>query len=87
MKDTKTRRERNPASCHRSGGLTAHQAAVITIGRLLVAYRVNRRSEQRAELLGMARMAAALGALDAATHAFLLDLVAADCRPSGPEVH
>lgn len=77
----------------RSSQLSAHQTAVINIGRLLVAYRVNGHPEQRAEIIGMAKMAAALGALDAATHAHLLDLISPDaapataCRPAGLGVH
>lgn len=85
--------KRNSAARSRSIDLTPHQAAVIHIGRLLVAYRVNGHPEQRAEIIGMAKMAAALGALDAATHAHLLDLISPDatpataCRPAALGVH
>lgn len=85
--------KRNSDARSRSIDLTPHQAAVIHIGRLLVAYRVNGYPEQRAEIIGMAKMAAALGALDAATHAHLLDLISPDaapataCRPAGLGVH
>lgn len=64
--------------------ITAHQAAVTTIGALLVAYRINGRAEQRAELLGMAKMAVALGAIDADTHACLLNLIIPNDIPATP---
>lgn len=70
--------------------ITAHQAAVTTIGALLVAYRINGRAEQRAELLGMAKMAVALGAIDADTHAYLLNLITPNDIPAishAPSVH
>ncbi len=85
--------QKSNAASRRSAAISAHQAAVIHIGRLLVAYRVNGYPEQRAEIIGMAKMAAALGALDAATHAHLLDLISPDatpataCRPAGLGVH
>lgn len=93
MNPINLQQKRNSAARSRSVDLTPYQAAVINIGRLLVAYRVNGHPEQRAEIIGMAKMAAALGALDAATHAHLLDLIspdatsATDCRPAGLGVH
>ncbi|WP_444984888.1 hypothetical protein [Halomonas mongoliensis] len=93
MNPINLQQKRNSAARLSSVDLTPHQAAVIHIGRLLVAYRVNGYPEQRAEIIGMAKMAAALGALDAATHAHLLDLISPDatpansCRPAGLGVH
>lgn len=55
--------------------VSAHQRAVHAIGARLVAYRINRRPEQREEILGMARMALVLGAIDPATHTELLRLL------------
>ncbi|MDR5901041.1 hypothetical protein [Halomonas icarae] len=69
-------------SPRRSAELSAHQNAVNTIGKLLVAYRVNGHPDQRAELIGMAKMAVALGALDTETYAYLIDLISQDDTPS-----
>ncbi|MDV6319593.1 hypothetical protein [Chromohalobacter sp. HP20-39] len=55
--------------------VSAHQRAVHTIGARLVAYRINGRPEQLEEILGMARMALTLGAIDPATHTELLRLL------------
>ncbi|WP_046080019.1 hypothetical protein [Halomonas sp. HG01] len=74
--------QRDCNSAARPYQLTKQQTAVIAIGRLLVPYRVNCRPEQRAELMGMARMALALGAIDAATHAHLLELLSPDYTPT-----
>nr|WP_163503966.1 hypothetical protein [Halomonas socia] len=86
MNPTNLQQKRN-ASRRRPAGLTQQQAAVITIGRLLIPYRVNARPEQRAELIGMARMAAALGAITPDEHAHLLSLISTDAAPAAPEVH
>lgn len=50
---------------------TSHRQAVAMIGAELIAYRVNRKPEQRARLLGLAQMATALGALNASDCATL----------------
>jgi len=77
MNPTSLQQKSNAAS-RRSAALSAHQTAVNTIGKLLVAFRVNGRPDQRAELIGMARMAVALGALDDETFTYLLDLISQD---------
>lgn len=51
---------------------TGHRHAVAMIGAELIAYRVNRQPEQRARLLGLAQMAAALGVLNASDRATLV---------------
>ncbi|MFC0336263.1 hypothetical protein SAMN05421848_1156 [Kushneria avicenniae] len=52
--------------------IPASQKAIALIGSRLIELRVNRRSEQFAELVGMARMAHTLGAISAADYADLL---------------
>lgn len=76
--------QKRKAAPRRSAEISAHQEAVSTIGKLLVAYRVNGRPDQRAELIGMAKMAVALGALDAETYAYLIDLISQDDAPAAP---
>jgi len=76
--------QKRKAPPRRSAEVSAHQTAVSTIGRLLVAYRVNGRPDQRAELIGMAKMAVALGALDADTYSYLIDLISQDDAPEAP---
>ncbi|MCM2131968.1 hypothetical protein [Larsenimonas rhizosphaerae] len=49
------------------------QKAVALIGTRLIELRVNRRSEQFAEVLGMARMALTLGAISRADYTDLLE--------------
>lgn len=85
MDTSNPRQKCNFAAFPGSPRLSRQQTAVITIGRLLVAYRINGRSEQRAELHGMARMALALGAIDAATHTHLLDLLSPVYIPEIPK--
>lgn len=79
--------QKSNAASRRTAALSAHQTAVNTIGKLLVAYRVNGRPDQRAELVGMARMAVALGALDAETYAYLIDLISQDDAPAAPPAY
>ena len=76
--------QKSNATSRRSAAISAHQTAVNTIGKLLVAYRVNGRPDQRAELIGMAKMAVALGALDDETFNYLLDLISQDDAPAPP---
>ncbi|MFC0337606.1 hypothetical protein SAMN05421848_1604 [Kushneria avicenniae] len=52
--------------------IPASQKAIALIGSRLIELRVNRRSEQFAELVGMARMAHTLGAISAADYSDLL---------------
>lgn len=73
---------KSKTTARRSAALSAHQTAVNTIGKLLIPYRVNGRPAQRAELIGMAKMAVALGALDDETFAYLLDLISQDDAPA-----
>lgn len=52
-----------------------HQIATALIGTKLIAYRVNRRPDQLAYLLGLVRMASAVGAISIDEHKqFLADL-------------
>ncbi|MBN3967242.1 hypothetical protein IMW75_18430 [Pseudomonas gregormendelii] len=44
---------------------TSHRQAIALIGAELIAYRVNRKPEQRTHLLGLVQMATALGVLNA----------------------
>lgn len=50
---------------------TSSPQVVAILGAELVAYRVNRTREQRAHLLGLAHMAATLGALSTTDRAYL----------------
>ena len=54
--------EHDPRASARSV-IPPHQIATAVIGAKLIAFRVNRRPEQLAHLLGMTRMAAELGAI------------------------
>ncbi|ARS54165.1 hypothetical protein B9G99_15795 [Kushneria konosiri] len=58
----------NPAQSE----IPASQKAIALIGSRLIELRVNRRSEQFAELVGMARMAHTLGAISATDYTDLL---------------
>ncbi|KAA0010754.1 hypothetical protein F0A17_16180 [Billgrantia pellis] len=52
-----------------------HQIATALIGTKLIAYRINRRPDQLAYLLGLVRMASAVGAISIDEHKqFLADL-------------
>ncbi|WP_069384034.1 hypothetical protein [Halomonas caseinilytica] len=75
MNTISPRSECNSGAHHDYRQVSAHQRAVHAIGARLVAYRINGLPEQRGEILGMARMAMALGAIDAATHTELLQLL------------
>jgi hypothetical protein len=54
------------------------QTATALIGAALIAYRINRRASQLAELRGLLTMAYALGAIDAAECDRLLSQLATD---------
>ncbi|QEL11685.1 hypothetical protein [Kushneria phosphatilytica] len=49
------------------------QQAIALIGAKLIAFRINRHPEQLAQLIGMSRMAAQLGAISNAEHIQLLE--------------